>query len=418
MIDRHEALRTSFHLENDEPVQVVHEDVSFGLEYFEAPACTGSDKADRDREKAANAAALIGEFIRPFDLKEAPLFRAGLARMGEASYLLMIDMHHIIGDGTSMGILGSEFARIYNGEVLEPLRIQYKDFAVWQNGMFKTGKIKKQEDYWLNIYSDVENLPVINFPTDFPRPDVMSFEGDHYSFQLDPETTLKFQELARENGATMYMNLLAVLNVLLYKYTGQTDIIVGSGIMGRPHSDLKDIIGMFVNTLAMRSLVEPGMTYEVLLQQVKDATLEAFENQELQFEELVDKMNLGQKRKAANNPLFDILFMVQNFERGDTQGKGNGGGLVITPYKFEHKTSKFDLVFFANEIGGRLNCSLEYSTRLFKPATIEKIGERYLEIIRQVVADKTIRLEDITLSHQVTALKSEIVIEDDDDFGF
>ena len=175
-----------------------------------------------------------------------------LVKTGEEKYLLLFDMHHIISDGISMGILVKDFASLYNGEELLRQRIQYKDFSIWQNDLFKTDILKKQEKYWRGTFAG--EIPVLNLPVDYPRPSVQSFEGDHIYFGAGKELAEKLGGLAAGTGTTLYMVLLSAYNILLSKYTGQEDIIVGSPIAGRPHADLQNIIGMFVNTLAMRNL--------------------------------------------------------------------------------------------------------------------------------------------------------------------
>ncbi|MGB7604797.1 MAG: amino acid adenylation domain-containing protein, partial [Lutisporaceae bacterium] len=294
LIQRHEALRTSFELVDGEPIQVVHKSVSFEIEYTEA-----------DKEKAEEIAA---GFVKAFDLSKAPLIRVALAKIKDKEHMLMIDMHHIISDGVSMGILIKEFIELYDGKELPRLRIQYKDFAAWQNELFKSGEINKQEEYWLKAFDG--EVPVLNMPTDYQRPSIQSFEGDSLSLELSEELTNKLKQIAKETGSTMYMVLLSAYNVLLSKYSGQEDIVVGSPIAGRPHADLENIMGMFVNTLAMRNFPQGNKTFKEFLEEVKANSLLAFENQDYQFEELIDKLNVT--RDLSRNPLFDVMFSMQN----------------------------------------------------------------------------------------------------------
>ena len=277
-----------------EPVQRVHKELDFKLSYTET--------------KEEDIPSIIEEFIRPFDLSKAPLLRIGLAKVSEHKHIFLFDMHHIISDGISMNILIKEFISLYGGEKLPELKIQYKDFSAWQNELFKTEGIKKQEEYWLNTFSG--EIPVLNMPTDYPRPAVQSFEGDSIDFNVDSELTKELNKLAAETGSTLYMVLLAAYNVLLSKYTGQEDIVVGSPIAGRQHADLDNIIGMFVNTLAMRNFPESSKTFKEFLAEVKDNALRAYENQDYQFEELVEKLNIP--RDMSRNPLFDTMFVMQN----------------------------------------------------------------------------------------------------------
>jgi hypothetical protein len=235
---------------------------------------------------------------------------------------------------------------LYNGEELETLRLQYKDFSHWQNRLFASGVIKRQEDYWLGLYADVEEIPRLDLAADYRRPEVFTFAGDHYGFELEKEDALAFKGLAVQDGGTLYMNILAVLNTLFYKYTGQTDIIIGSVTAGRPHADLQHIIGMFVNTLAMRNYPEGEKTYRFFLKEVIGSSIKAFENQDVQFEELVEKLDV--ERDMSRNPVFDIAMLVQNVEE---EGIGEIARLPVLKGEVQYtdKTSKFDMTFFIVE---------------------------------------------------------------------
>ncbi|MCP5053665.1 MAG: polyketide synthase, partial [bacterium] len=196
--------------------------------------------------RPAPCALRHANFVRPFDLSRAPLIRSGIVQLPGNRYLWLVDIHHIVSDGTSHTILTEDFFALYNGSRLAPLKLQYKDFSQWQNRLFESGEIKTQEEYWLTLYSDVKEIPRLNLAGDRKRPDVFTFKGSHYNFSLEGEEVKKFRRLASDNGGTHFMNLLALLNALFYKYTGQTDIIIGTGIAGRPHTDLQAIVGMFV----------------------------------------------------------------------------------------------------------------------------------------------------------------------------
>ena len=216
LIRRHESLRTSFHLIDNQPVQRVHETCSFSLE---------------------NPEELSRSFVRPFDLSQAPLLRAGIQRISEGEYSLMFDMHHIIGDGSSSGILIDDLIQLYHdpenkNEGLRPLRIQYKDFACWQNRLYETRRIGKQIDYWLDIFPPGEAVPRLNLRTDYPRPPVFRFDGNRHVFSVNGPEAAGVRAFCRETGATLYMAAMTALNILLHRYTGQEDIVVGTGIMG------------------------------------------------------------------------------------------------------------------------------------------------------------------------------------------
>jgi acyl carrier protein len=262
LIARHENLRTSFTVVDGEPTQRVHDEVEFKLEYFNHETHEKHERGDQSKVFGGPGTffqkgswppeAIIKNFIRPFDLTRAPLMRSGLIKLPEGLHIWMVDMHHIISDGTSHMILSEDFLAFYNGTELEPLRLHYKDFSQWQNRSVESCGIKDQESYWLELFSG--EIPRLELPADNKRPEVFTFAGDVYSFRLDREDALKFKALGSRNGATLYMNILAVVNTLFYKYSGQKDIIIGTGIAGRPHADLQHIIGMFVNTLGIYSL--------------------------------------------------------------------------------------------------------------------------------------------------------------------
>ncbi|MCP5054682.1 MAG: AMP-binding protein, partial [bacterium] len=269
LINRHESLRTSFHMIDNQPVQKVHEHVEFEIEFF------GRGLPLRD-------------FVRPFDLSVAPLLRVGLERTRENQYTLLVDMHHIISDGVSHQVLIEDFTALYTGESLLPLRLQYKDYSRWQAAWKGTEMLQKQETFWLRQFE--QEIPVPDLPTDYPRPAIQSFEGGISRFEISPGNTRALKEIAVKEGASLYMILLALINILLSKLSNQEEIVIGTAIAGRKHADLEKIIGMFVNTLALLNSPNGGKTFLQFLNELKDRTLEAFENQEYQFEDLVDRV--------------------------------------------------------------------------------------------------------------------------------
>ncbi len=375
LIQRHEALRTSFELVDGEPVQIIHKGVDFVIEYTEA-----------DREKAGEIAK---EFIKAFDINKAPLIRVALVKIKDKEHVLMIDMHHIISDGVSMGILTKEFMELYDGKELSELRIQYKDFAIWQNELFKSGEIKKQEEYWLKAFEG--EIPVLNMPTDYQRPIVQSFEGDSIGFELDEELTDKLKQIAKETGSTMYMVLLSACNVLLSKYNGQEDIVIGSPIAGRPHADLENIMGMFVNTLAMRNYPESQKTFKEFLVEVKASSLQAFENQDYQFEELVERLNIT--RDLSRNPLFDVMFVMQNMDAVELEIEG----LKFKPYEVDNKIAKFDMTITATELNKTIGIDLSYCTKLFNKQTIQNMSKHLINILNSIANDTNLRISEVEM---------------------
>ncbi|MCU0287363.1 MAG: SDR family NAD(P)-dependent oxidoreductase, partial [Acidobacteria bacterium] len=304
LIARHESLRTSFIVVHEEVVQRIHQNVDFAIEYYDLTA---------EETKVFGSPPLRPPeaFIRPFDLSRAPLIRSGIMKLPGDRWLWLLDMHHIISDGTSHSILTEDFSALYEDLVLEPLLLQYKDYAQWQNNMLKSGKINAQEEYWIKLFAG--EIPRLKMPADNKRPAVFTFAGDRFGFYLSPENSADFKALGAVNGGTLYMNLLAAVNTLFFKYTGQTDIIIGCGIAGRPHADLQRIVGMFINTLAMRNYPGGEKTYQLFLKEVIAQSIEAFENQDVPFEELVARLALD--RDPSCNPLFDITMVLQNFRQ-------------------------------------------------------------------------------------------------------
>ena len=387
LIARHEAFRTSFKIINGEPVQKIHEMADFEIDY---------DKLGDGRIEK-----IVREFIRPFDLSKAPLLRVKLIELPQHRHVMIYDTHHIIADGTSTSILTEEFIRLYNGEELPELRIQYKDYTVWQNELLENGKIKEQEAYWSSRFAD--EIPVLNLPSDYPRPTVQSFEGDQLKFEIGPELALKLNRMAAETGATLYMIFLAALNILLSKYSGQEDIIIGSSIAGRSHADLEKIIGVFINTLAMRNYPARTKTFTGFLAEVKENSLKAYENQDYQFEELVEVLNLP--RDLSRNPLFDVMFILQNM----SGFKIEKSALKLTPYELENRTAKMDLTLTTSEVDGKLDNTLEYSTQLFTRETVERLMSSFIHILLSVLENPEIKLADIEV---LTGPEKQNILED------
>ncbi|OPY27897.1 MAG: Acetyl-coenzyme A synthetase [Methanobacterium sp. PtaU1.Bin242] len=298
-------------------------------------------------------------------------------------------MHHIISDGTSINILMQEIISLYEGKSLPTLKIQYKDYAVWQKKEHQQEKLKKQGIYWLETFND--EIPVMNMPLDYPRPMVQSFEGDRIFFEIGGELTLKLNTLAHDADATLYMVLLACLNILFSKYTGQDDIVIGSVVADRPHTDLENMIGMFANTLAMRNHPQGEKGFWEFLGDVKENALKAYENQDYQFDELVENLDL--KRDFSRNPIFDVMFVLQNMDIIDMKIDK----LKFTQYETPFLVSKVDILLNAMERGNRIIFELEYCTRLFEKETMQRFAEHYMNILESIVLNPDLQLKDIDM---------------------
>ena len=301
LIQRHESLRTSFHLKDQQPIQRIHDSVDFSIFY--------DDSGDLRRH------------VRPFDLTRAPLLRVGVVKKRDGSDILLVDMHHIISDGVSIEVIISDFRAIYAGESLPPLSLRYRDFAEWQSNRKDEENLRNQENFWLNRFAG--DIPVLALPLDFPRPTVRNFEGRRTMFELNVEDVRSVKTIADGQGATLYMVLLALINILLSKLTSQEDIVVGTPIAGRRHVDLENIIGMFVNTLALRNFPAGDATFIQFLNQVKEQTFSAFENQDYQFEDLVEQASVN--RDTSRNPIFDVLYTLRVFDYDKSGFRGPTG---------------------------------------------------------------------------------------------
>jgi len=399
LIKRHEAFRTSFRVVDDRPVQVIHkdEDIDFHVQQIDA---------------RAGFKEIITGFIRSFDLSKAPLLRAGLVKREQGKYLLLLDTHHIISDGVSQGILAKEFALLYEGEELPGIKLRYRDYAEWENLCFLGGYLKRQEEYWLEKFQG--ELPGLNLPLNYPRPEVQDFTGDIVIFALGQEVAEQIDRLAKETGATLFMVLLAMYYVLLYKYSGQEDIVIGSILAGRNHVDLENVAGMFVKTLALRNRPAGDKDFDAFLQEVKFNTLKAFENQDYPLSRLVKKLAIGKNRNR--NPLFDAAFVLQSkMTAVEVKKPGIKLEVMAASYGYEIKTAKFDLTFEASERRDGIACSFQYCSALFKRETIELMKERFIILVENILNNRRAKLQDLDYTMPI---EKEIVKVKEIEFDF
>jgi amino acid adenylation domain-containing protein len=428
LIDRHESLRTSFQPVEEEVVQKIHDGADVEIEYDEKKI-TGPGAAyyretthrDKDGKNISHGLDpgrcedIIKMFVKPFDLSRAPLLRAGLIREMESRYLLVFDIHHIIADGVSETILINDLTALYNEEGLPPLKLQYKDYSEWQQRQSKKDAYKQQEGFWLKAFEG--KIPVLNMPTDFSRPETQCFEGNVKGFELSRCESGMLKQVARSEGATLFMVLLAVYNVFLSKICRQEDMVVGIPTAGRKHADLDNIIGIFVNTLALRNQPRGEETFRAFLRSVKKRTLEAFENQDYQFEDLA--ANILVDREAGRNPVFDVMFTSNN------QGKSVEKRLENEINKLhletmEYKTSRFDLILHSFEREKTIGLMFEYSTRLYKKETIERFTAYLKKVASSVGNNPGIKISEIEiigeeekgkLIKKIKGKKSKILME-------
>jgi acyl transferase domain-containing protein/acyl carrier protein len=401
LIRRHESCRTSFITLAGEVFQRVQREVDFEILTHPVPLAAGHPSQEGD----------IEGFMRPFVLAEAPLLRVGLVELAEGEQAFMLDTHHIVSDGTSMAIIIREFMALYGDRELPGLRVQYKDYARWQSRERERPSFKAQEEYWLREFA--AGVPLLNLPTDFPRPAVQSLEGHSKVFDLGAEESVALKRIASEQEASLFVVVLSLLNILLARITHQYDIVIGTQVAGRRHADLEDIVGVFLNTLVLHNYPRKEKTYKDFLNEVKARTWQAFENQEYPFEDLVQKV-LG-SRTLDRNPFFDVMLVWQNME----MKKIEIPGLTLKPYEGELKpTALIDLSFYGYDNGEHLTFILEYNSRLFKRETIDRLIAYFKEIGSEVTANREISLADIKISHDLDTASAEVFGDEDSAFGF
>jgi amino acid adenylation domain-containing protein len=350
LIKRHESLRTSIEMIKEEVVQRVHIETRFEIEYYQpVPTINRAGNKGKTIDTPGlfpDDENMIRYFVRPFDLSQAPLLRIGLIQLEEKNFF-MVDMHHIISDGVSRSLLIGDFMAIYTGTKLPQLKLRYRDFTAWQNDLIDSGKLKKQEDYWLTLFSN--KVRKLEMPGDYPRKPIQTHEGKEIEFEIDTDLAKRLKEMAAREEVTLYMLLFAVYNVLLAKHSGQEDVVVGTPVSGRTHADLENIIGMFVNVVPMRNYPGGAKTFMEFLKEVKINSINSFNNQDYPFDMLVNKLYLD--KDLSRNPLFDTTFVLDKMEEPGLEIPG----LTFKPYYTENKTSKFDMVWVAIETENKIN---------------------------------------------------------------
>jgi amino acid adenylation domain-containing protein len=321
----------------------------------------------------------------PFDLNTGPLFKAKLLQLNEQKYVLLINMHHIISDGWSIGVFVRELRQTYTAFAqrqtpnLAPLPIQYSDYANWQRNWLQGEVLENQSNYWKHQLKDAS--PLLELPTDYPRPAQQSYRGDRYFYSLTPELSTAVKTFSQQQGASLFMTLLAALSILLSRYSRQNDLCIGSPIANRTHSQTEGLIGFFVNTLVLRTQIKPEQSFIEFLQQSRQTCLDAYAHQDIPFELLVEK--LQPERSMSHNPLFQVMFTLENNESPDLSLPG----LEIQWLGLSHAIAKFDLTLMVMEYDNQLNCSWEYATDLFEKSTIQRMAERFEVLLKGIVGN-------------------------------
>jgi fengycin family lipopeptide synthetase D len=376
--NKHEVLRTEFDMSEGIAVQRIKDKLNIQIDYNEV-----------NGETTNSLGSLIKEFVKPFNLNNAPLFRGGLVRLKTKEYLFLFDIHHILLDGSSVEILWDEISKAYNEEDIGKAVVQYKDFTMWQIRELAEGRLDRQRKYWISQFD--EEIQDLKLPLDFERPDTRNYEGDTFRFEINSQITCKLKNLAINNGISMNMLLMALYKILLAKYSGCDDIVVGTPVYGRSHLDLKDSIGMFANTIALRSSPSGEKCFSEYLTDIKHCILSGMENQDYPFEELAD--SVMKTYEKSRNPLFDTMFVTQKFADGNFRLNG----LALERIKFDQRKAKFDLTWYAALDEDKISIEIEYCTRLFKKESIVRASRHYKRIMEEILEDPKIRISDVEI---------------------
>jgi amino acid adenylation domain-containing protein len=374
---RHEVLRTTFAVVEGELAQIISPDFHLPLPVVNlqaTPAIARTAAAQKIAQETAR---------RCFDLTQGLLFRVQLLQLEAADYILLLNLHHIVADGWSIAVLIRELTTLYPAFLkcqpspLPELPIQYADFAHWQREYLQGEVLASQLSYWRQ---QLQDLPELQLPTDHPRPVTPSYRGAAQQLELSPELTSALESLSDRAGVSLFMTLLAAFQTLLYRYTGQTDIVVGSAIANRNRTELEDLIGFFVNSLVLRTDLSGNPTFEELLARVSHMTLAAYAHQEVPFEKLVEELQPA--RDLSRNPLFQVVFTLQN----TPVAKLELPGLVLSSWPLETETARVDLEFHVYKSLDRLTCTAIYSTDLFEPATITRLLGHFQTLLTEIAA--------------------------------
>lgn len=382
VVERHQVLRVAFKTENGAPVQELNKNLTIPLQVTSADG--------RPLEEIA-----AEEAQTPFDLTRAPLLRARLITLDDERNALLLTIHHIVADGWSMGVFINETARFYRrftgdeSVTVDPLPIQYFDYAHWQKERMDRPELKQQLDYWSDA---LKGMPVLlELPLDHPRGALQTFKGRHHHFTIDSKTTQALRDLSRQEGTTLFITLLAAFQTLLYRYANQDDFGVGIPIANRNKKELEALIGFFVNTLVIRAQPRADQTFGAFLQQVRQTAFRAYDNQDIPFEKVVERVQPNRDNQVA--PLFQMMFELQ----GDALGGLNFGNLTLENIPFETGTAKFDLLLIMEESRETLGGIMEYNADLFESSTIERMMGHFTHILKQVARHPDTPLSAIRL---------------------
>jgi amino acid adenylation domain-containing protein len=386
LIERHQSLRSTFPtLDGQAQVQILPIDKIDILKIHDLTQLSTEAQPFEVQNRANHHA------IEPFDLSQGPLFKAELFTLFANDAVLLLNMHHIISDGWSMGVFIREWQHAYTAFAqneqpsLPPLSIQYSDYAAWQREWLTGAVLQQQVDYWRSQLAGVPEL--LELPTDKPRPREQSYQGAHYAQRLSPTLSQAVKSLSREQGVTLFMTLLSTFEILLSRYARQTDLCVGSPIANRTHRQTENLMGFFVNTLVLRAELQPAVSFLELLRVNRQTCLEAYAHQDIPFEMLVEQ--LQPTRSLSHSPLFQVMLVLQNFTLSESKGNDTTDltlpGLEITALEPDYPIAKFDLTLSVEVRDEQLYCFWEYATDLFYLETIERMASHFEMLLTAIV---------------------------------
>ncbi len=404
LIKRHEILRTIFPSKNGEAHQLILPQlkicISDGFQDLSA--------LPQSQQKASVEKITSEEAYMSFDLSSGPLIRLKLLKISSQEHILLITMHHIISDGWSMSIFFNELSSLYNafstGEKfdLSPLSIQYADFVLWQRNWLQGDVFAAQISYWKNQLADIHDL--LELPTDKPRPKELTYKGDHYKVSLPREVKDKLNQLSQDQGCSLFMTLLTAFQILLHRYTGQEKIVVGSPIANRHHKEIENLIGFFVNTLALKTTFKAGESFLDILHQVKDTTLDAYQHQDVYFDQLVDHLNIT--RELNKNPVFQVEFSLDS---SLNKAEYVFSELTLEPLNSPYVVSTFDLKVSAFEHEEGIDLEYRYALDLFEPESIRRFNSHFEELIKAILKNPNHLVQDLPLL--TSSEKQKILVE-------
>lgn len=404
LAQRHETLRTTLRLEGEQGLRQVVAEHPLTVEFEDLAGLDASAGEHAVQARAQEQAQ------QPFDLEQGPLWRVRLLRLGAERHVLLLTLHHIVSDGWSMNVLIDEFIRCYDAfsqgqpMPLEALPIQYSDYALWQRAWLEAGEQERQLAYWQQVLGDEH--PVLELPTDHPRPATPSHRGTRYGFAVDAELARQLRALAQQHQASLFMVLLAAFDALLYRYSGQGELRVGVPIANRNRAEVEGLIGFFVNTQVLNCRIDEQISVADLIGQVRATALGAQAHQELPFERLVEALKL--ERSLAHNPLFQVMYNHQPLVT-DLAALQTASGIRFDLIQWQGRTTQFDLSLDTWEKGGQLHAALTYADELFDAATIERMAGHWLNLLRAMVADAT---QPVARLAMLSAIEQQQLLQD------